>query len=77
LSLDHYDRVLLARAGERGTQRHLEVLKLIDRTRFTPGGDLGEGHGPLGALIRAANVDLVELDGESRSGDPRLPALRP
>ncbi len=46
-----------------GTQRHLvEVLKLIDRTRFTPIVVSVKGHGPLGAVIRAAGVELVELD---------------
>jgi glycosyltransferase involved in cell wall biosynthesis len=45
-----------------GTQRHLlEVLKLIDRTRFTPLVIAAKSGGPLGAQIRAANVELVEL----------------
>lgn len=46
-----------------GTQRHLlEVLKLIDRERFTPIVISAKGHGPLGAVIRDAGVALVELD---------------
>jgi glycosyltransferase involved in cell wall biosynthesis len=45
-----------------GTQRHLlEVLKLIDRTRFTPLVIAAKSGGPLGAQIRAANAELVEL----------------
>lgn len=46
-----------------GTQRHLlEVLKLIDRERFTPIVISAKGRGPLGAVIRDAGVALVELD---------------
>jgi glycosyltransferase involved in cell wall biosynthesis len=45
-----------------GTQRHLlEVLRLIDRSRFTPIVISAKGTGPLGALVRAAGVELVEL----------------
>ena len=45
-----------------GTQRHLlEVLKLIDRTRFTPIVIAAKSGGPLGKAIRAAGVELVEL----------------
>ena len=46
-----------------GTQRHLlEVLKLIDRERFTPIVISAKGRGPLGAVVRDAGVALVELD---------------
>lgn len=46
-----------------GTQRHLlEVVKLIDRARFTPLVISAKGRGPLGAVIRDAGVQLVELD---------------
>jgi glycosyltransferase involved in cell wall biosynthesis len=45
-----------------GTQRHLlEVLKLIDRVRFVPLVIAAKSGGPLGAQIRAADVELVEL----------------
>ena len=45
-----------------GTQRHLlEVLRLIDRSRFTPIVISAKGTGPLGAVVRAAGVELVEL----------------
>lgn len=45
-----------------GTQRHLlEVLRLIDRSRFTPIVISAKGTGPLGAAVRAAGVELVEL----------------
>ncbi len=45
-----------------GTQRHLlEVLRLIDRARFTPLVISAKGTGPLGAVVRAADVELVEL----------------
>ncbi len=45
-----------------GTQRHLlEVLRLIDRTRFTPVVIAAKSGGPLGAAIRAAGIELVEL----------------
>lgn len=45
-----------------GTQRHLlEVLRLIDRSRFTPIVVSAKGTGPLGAVVRAAGVELVEL----------------
>lgn len=45
-----------------GTQRHLlEVLNLIDRSRFTPLVISAKGTGQLGAAIRAADVELVEL----------------
>jgi glycosyltransferase involved in cell wall biosynthesis len=64
-SLEHRPRTIAFFSPELvsgGTQRHLlEVLKLIDRTRFTPMVISAKGHGPLGAVIRAANVDLVEL----------------
>jgi glycosyltransferase involved in cell wall biosynthesis len=46
-----------------GTQRHLlEVLKLIDRSRFTPLVICAKGRGPLGDAVRASGVELVELD---------------
>jgi glycosyltransferase involved in cell wall biosynthesis len=46
-----------------GTQRHLlEVLKLIDRARFAPLVISAKSGGPLGAAVRAAHVELVELD---------------
>jgi glycosyltransferase involved in cell wall biosynthesis len=46
-----------------GTQRHLlEVLKLIDRSRFTPIVICAKGRGPLGEAVRAVGVELVELD---------------
>src|SRR6185369_9678440 len=46
-----------------GTQRHLlEVLKLIDRSRFTPLVICAKGRGPLGSAVRAVGVELVELD---------------
>jgi glycosyltransferase involved in cell wall biosynthesis len=46
-----------------GTQRHvLEVLRLIDRSRFTPIVVSAKGRGPLGAVVRAAGVELVELE---------------
>lgn len=45
-----------------GTQRHLlELLRLIDRSRFTPIVISAKGTGPLGAVVRAAGVELVEL----------------
>jgi glycosyltransferase involved in cell wall biosynthesis len=45
-----------------GTQRHLlEVLKLIDRSRFTPLVVCVKGHGPLAAVIRDLDVELFEL----------------
>lgn len=45
-----------------GTQRHLlEVLKLIDRSRFLPLVIAAKSGGPLGTAIRAAGVELVEL----------------
>lgn len=45
-----------------GTQRHLlEVLRLIDRSRFTPLVISAKGSGPLGEVVRAADVELVEL----------------
>lgn len=45
-----------------GTQRHLlEVLRLIDRSRFTPIVVSAKGTGPLGAVVRATGVELVEL----------------
>ena len=45
-----------------GTQRHLlEVLKLIDRKRFTPIVIAPKSGGPLGKAIRAAGIELVEL----------------
>jgi L-malate glycosyltransferase len=45
-----------------GTQRHLlEVLKLIDRTRFTPVVIAAKSGGPLGQAICAAGIELVEL----------------
>lgn len=45
-----------------GTQRHLlEVLKLIDRSRFVPIVIAAKSGGPLGSAIRAAGVELVEL----------------
>jgi glycosyltransferase involved in cell wall biosynthesis len=45
-----------------GTQRHLlEVLKLIDRERFTPLVISAKGHGPLGEAVRASGTDLIEL----------------
>ncbi len=45
-----------------GTQRHLlEVLRLIDRTRFTPIVIAAKSGGPLGQAIRAAGIELVEL----------------
>ena len=45
-----------------GTQRHLvEVLKLIDRSRFTPIVVCAKGHGPLGDVIRGLGVELFEL----------------
>lgn len=45
-----------------GTQRHLlEVLRLIDRSRFTPIVISAKGTGPLGAVVGAAGVELVEL----------------
>jgi glycosyltransferase involved in cell wall biosynthesis len=40
----------------------LEVLKLIDRSQFTPLVISAKGHGPLGAAVRDAGVELVELD---------------
>jgi glycosyltransferase involved in cell wall biosynthesis len=46
-----------------GTQRHLlEVLRLIDRARFVPLVIAAKNGGPLGAAIRAAGVELVELN---------------
>ncbi len=46
-----------------GTQRHLlEVLKLIDRARFTPIVISAKGRGPLGTVIRDAGIELVELE---------------
>lgn len=45
-----------------GTQRHLlEVLRLIDRTRFVPMVISAKGHGPLGDAVRSAGAALVEL----------------
>jgi glycosyltransferase involved in cell wall biosynthesis len=45
-----------------GTQRHLlEVLKLIDRTRFTPLVIAAKSGGPLSAAIRASGIELIEL----------------
>lgn len=45
-----------------GTQRHLlEVLKHIDRSRFTPLVISAKSGGPLGAQIRAADVELIDL----------------
>ncbi len=45
-----------------GTQRHLlEVLKLIDRARFEPLVISPKSGGPLGAAVRAVDVELVEL----------------
>jgi glycosyltransferase involved in cell wall biosynthesis len=45
-----------------GTQRHLlEVLKLIDRTRFTPLVIAAKSGGPLGTAVRATGIELVEL----------------
>ncbi len=65
-SLEHGPRTIAFFSPELvsgGTQRHLlEVLKLIDRTRFTPIVVSAKGRGPLGAVIREAGVDLVELE---------------
>ncbi len=65
-SLEHAPRTIAFFSPELvsgGTQRHLlEVLKLIDRTRFTPLVISAKGRGPLGAAIREVDVDLVELD---------------
>lgn len=45
-----------------GTQRHLlEVLRLIDRTRFTPVVIAAKSGGPLGTAIRAMGIELIEL----------------
>lgn len=64
-SLEHAPRTIAFFSPELisgGTQRHLlEVLKLIDRTRFTPIVISAKGRGPLGAVIRDAGVALVEL----------------
>ncbi|MCC6767262.1 MAG: glycosyltransferase [Deltaproteobacteria bacterium] len=61
-----------------GTQRHLlEVLRLIDRARFTPIVVCAKGHGPLGDQIRAAGVPLVELGlGPSMVGRDFLRCVR-
>jgi glycosyltransferase involved in cell wall biosynthesis len=45
-----------------GTQRHLlEVLRLIDRTRFVPLVIAAKSGGPLSEAVRAADVEIVEL----------------
>ena len=46
-----------------GTQRHLlEVLRLIDRARFVPLVIAAKSGGPLGAAVRASDVELVDLN---------------